>query len=125
MVVLDHRVVAPTVITAGKFYGRRLVYAARHHFRDVGLPRRRESAGCVDADGKFRSGEGAHDICKCLSAIRADASGMEVNDVPVIELQVHPAAGRKAGFFAGRDSEELRWMATELRRALNVPAERN
>lgn len=57
-----------------------------------------------------------------IAAIRADASGMEVNDAPIIELQIHPVVGKKAGYFAGRDEQELRWLATELRRALNVPA---
>ena len=60
-----------------------------------------------------------------IAAIRADASGMEVNDVPVIELQIHPIGGKKTGFFAGRDAQELRWMATELRSALKVPAKGN
>jgi uncharacterized membrane protein YhaH (DUF805 family) len=57
-----------------------------------------------------------------IAAVRADASGMEVNNRPVIELQIHPVTGRKAGFFAGRDAHELRWVATELRKALAVPA---
>jgi hypothetical protein len=47
---------------------------------------------------------------------------MAVNNVPIIELQIHPRAGKTAGFFAGRDEPELRWLATELRRALAVPA---
>jgi len=55
-----------------------------------------------------------------ISTIRADASGMEVNGVPVIELQIHPVGGKKAGFFGGRDEQELRWMATELRHALRL-----
>lgn len=58
-----------------------------------------------------------------IAAIRADGSGMEVNHRPVPELQVHPVGGRKVGFFAGRPENELRWMAFELRRALEVPAE--
>jgi hypothetical protein len=57
-----------------------------------------------------------------IAAIRADASGMEVNDHPVIELQIHPCVGKKVGLLAGRKEEELRWMATRLRQALNVPA---
>jgi hypothetical protein len=57
-----------------------------------------------------------------IAAIRADASGMAVNDVPIIELQVHPAAGKKIGLLAGRDPSELRWMATELRKAVGVGA---
>lgn len=57
-----------------------------------------------------------------LAAVRADASGMEVNDRPVIELQIHPVAGKKCGLLAGRDEQELRWMATQLRRVLKIPA---
>jgi hypothetical protein len=57
-----------------------------------------------------------------MAAIRADSSGMAVNDRPVIELQIHPVAGKKVGLLAGRDENELRWMATRLRQALNVPA---
>jgi len=57
-----------------------------------------------------------------LSAVRADASGMEVNDRPVLELQIHPVGGKKRGLLAGRDEDELRWMATTLRRALKLPA---
>jgi len=57
-----------------------------------------------------------------LTAIRADASGMEVNDHPLIELQIHPRSGKKVGLLAGRNEEELRWIATRLRRALNLPA---
>ncbi|MBI3850137.1 MAG: hypothetical protein HY298_07590 [Verrucomicrobia bacterium] len=57
-----------------------------------------------------------------IAAVRADASGMAVNNVPVIDLQIHLASGKTFGFFAGRDDQELRWMATELRRVLNVPA---
>ncbi len=57
-----------------------------------------------------------------LSAVRADASGMEINERPVLELQIHPAVGGKVGFLAGRDEEELRWMAACLRHALDVPA---
>ena len=57
-----------------------------------------------------------------IAAIRADTSGMEINNAPVIELQIRPVNGKKVGFFSGRDQEELRWMASELRRALKVPA---
>lgn len=54
-----------------------------------------------------------------VADVRADASGMAVNNVPVIELQVHSKSGKKTGLLAGRDADELRWLATELRRALN------
>jgi hypothetical protein len=55
-----------------------------------------------------------------LLAVRAD-SGFEVNDRPVLELQVHPAEGKRWGMLAGRDDDELRWMATRLREALGLP----
>jgi hypothetical protein len=57
-----------------------------------------------------------------IAAVRADGSGMVVNDVPIIELQIHPVTGKKIGLFAGRSNDELQWIATELRRELNVPA---
>ena len=57
-----------------------------------------------------------------LSAVRADAGGLEVNERPVLELQFHPVGGKKWGLLAGRDEDELRWMATSLRRALQLPA---
>lgn len=68
-----------------------------------------------DKRREFRRGE--------IAAVRADASGMAVNDVPIIELQIHPVTGKKVGLFAGRDAGELRWMATELRHALGVGAD--
>jgi hypothetical protein len=37
-------------------------------------------------------------------------------------LQIHPVTSKKVGLFAGRDAGELRWMATELRKALGVGA---
>lgn len=57
-----------------------------------------------------------------LAAVRAGPSGMAINDVPVIELQVLPRDGRKFGLLSGRDTAELEWLATVLRRALNLPA---
>jgi hypothetical protein len=56
-----------------------------------------------------------------ISAICADRSGMEMNGVPVIELQIF-GSGKKSGFFAGRDDAELLWIASELRNALKVSA---
>jgi hypothetical protein len=57
-----------------------------------------------------------------IAAIRADASNIEVNHRRLLELQIHPATGKKVGLLTGRDDQELRWLATRLRRALNVPA---
>jgi len=61
-----------------------------------------------------------------VTAIRAGPSGMAMNDVPVLELQVHPNTGAKVGLLAGHDVDELRWLATVLRRNLDpekLPAE--
>jgi hypothetical protein len=38
-------------------------------------------------------------------------------------LQIYPRAGKKQGMLAGRDEEELKWLATRLRQALQVPAQ--
>lgn len=59
-----------------------------------------------------------------LAAIRANASGAEINNRPVIELQVHLRTGKKVGLLAGRDEAELRWIAARLRAALRVPPSR-
>lgn len=55
-----------------------------------------------------------------LRDIGVGPSGMEVNDRPVLELQFHPQVGKKLGLLAGRDVQELRWIATHLRRTLGV-----
>jgi hypothetical protein len=48
---------------------------------------------------------------------------MESNDVPILELQILPKRGQKFGLLAGRDNNELEWMATRLRRSLGVKSE--
>jgi hypothetical protein len=53
-----------------------------------------------------------------VARIAVGPSGMEVNEVPVLELQIQPKCGRKVGLLAGRDEAELHWLATRLRRAL-------
>lgn len=45
-------------------------------------------------------------------------SGTTINDKPVLELQVHLAAGGKRGFFPERRGDELRWLAAEIAHAL-------
>jgi hypothetical protein len=65
---------------------------------------------------EFRHGE--------IAAVRADASNVEVNHRRVLELQIHPVTGKKVGLLVGRDAEELRWMATELRKALGIATQR-
>lgn len=54
--------------------------------------------------------------------IRTGPSGMEMNNQPVIELQIHTDDGKKKGFLAGRDEDELKWLATRLRQEAGVPA---
>jgi hypothetical protein len=54
-----------------------------------------------------------------VEVIRIGPSGIEVNDVPVLELQIVPTKGTKVGLLAGRDVDELRWLATVLRQGLN------
>jgi len=53
-----------------------------------------------------------------IGSIRVGPSGMEVNDVPVLELQIHRPGGKKLGLLAGREREDLNWLAYELRTRL-------
>ncbi len=55
-----------------------------------------------------------------ITAVVIGPSGMEVNEVPILELQIHPRTGRKTGFLAGRNDAELQWLAAVLRQALGV-----
>jgi hypothetical protein len=58
-----------------------------------------------------------------IDRIVCGASGMEVNDRPVLQLQIHGNSRGKFSVLTGRDDAELRWIAATLRRALQ-PAER-
>lgn len=58
-----------------------------------------------------------------LTDVCTGPSGMSVGGEPVIELQVIPRDGKKCGVLGGRDEEELRWLATLLRRALRFGPE--
>jgi hypothetical protein len=55
-----------------------------------------------------------------IANVCAGVSSMEQNHHPVPELQVHLVSGKKVGFLLGRDPEELRWIATELRNSLGL-----
>jgi hypothetical protein len=57
-----------------------------------------------------------------LDEICVGSSGMEVNDVPIQELQIHPGDGTKFGCLSQLDDEELRWIAGELNQALQLSA---
>ena len=55
-----------------------------------------------------------------IAEICVGFSGMEVNDVPVNELQIHPHRGNKFGMLSQRDDFELEWIAAELNEALAI-----
>ena len=54
-----------------------------------------------------------------VQSVIVGPSGMAVNEVPVLELQIH-ALGKKKGLLAGHDDEELYWLADEIMRALHA-----
>ena len=55
-----------------------------------------------------------------LATIGVGDSGLEINDVPVQELQVHVTDGETHGFFSNLTKDELLWLATHLRQATAV-----
>lgn len=55
-----------------------------------------------------------------VASVHVGPSGMEINEQPVLELQVVSADGDKFGLLAGRDVEELEWLAHETRQSLHL-----
>jgi hypothetical protein len=56
-----------------------------------------------------------------IAAIRVGPSGMEVNNAPVMEIQIVPrGAGKKIGLLASRSNDELEWIAAMLRKTMHV-----
>ncbi len=53
-----------------------------------------------------------------IKSVRVGPSGMEVNDVPIPELQIYGDKTMLFGMLGGRDERELTWMATILRQAI-------
>jgi hypothetical protein len=53
-----------------------------------------------------------------VKTARVGPSGTEVNDEPVLELQLYGPDKKLFGMLGGRDVQELTWMATLLRQAL-------
>jgi hypothetical protein len=49
-----------------------------------------------------------------IAAIRVGPTGIRVNGVPVLELQIHDRSGQKMGLLAGRKVDELEWLVDEL-----------
>ena len=58
-----------------------------------------------------------------ISEICMGNSGMEVNDVPVKELQIHARNSSKFGCLSQLDADELAWIAGELNLALTLAPE--
>lgn len=55
-----------------------------------------------------------------IKSIRRDASGTKVNDVPLLNLQVHLREGKKIAMLGQLSNDELSWIASELREALGL-----
>ena len=56
-----------------------------------------------------------------LETIGVGPSGVEINDRPVMELQIQPKAGGKYGLLSERTDDELVWIAAELNQSLGRP----
>ncbi len=55
-----------------------------------------------------------------IEDVKVGSSGMEVNNVPVLELQIHGKDDKKFGLLSSRSSEELYWISGQVRRALKL-----
>lgn len=62
----------------------------------------------------------AHVAREDIATIRVGPSGVEVNDRPVMQLQVVRKTGQSVGLLGGRDLAELQWLASLLRRHYGV-----
>jgi hypothetical protein len=49
-----------------------------------------------------------------IADVRTGPSGLEINDKPVIELQIHLVSGKKVGLLGGRSEAELQWIARKV-----------
>ncbi len=57
-------------------------------------------------------------LCSEVETIALGPSGMEVNDVPVLQLQIASNDNVVFGMLTGRSEDELEWLAWMLRRAV-------
>ena len=69
--------------------------------------------------GPFRTTEQKIPLAT-IDTIRVGPSGIEVNDRPVMEIQIIPKSGKKIGLLSNRSSEEKAWLAYVLRQTLNA-----
>lgn len=56
-----------------------------------------------------------------IKKICVGPSGMQINDIPVNELEIHPYDGNKVGMLGQLSDDELEWIAAELNQALDLP----
>jgi hypothetical protein len=56
-----------------------------------------------------------------VQTVRVGPSGLEINNKPVMELQIVDAHGRKFSMLAGHREEDLVWLAQTLSRSLKLP----
>jgi hypothetical protein len=57
-------------------------------------------------------------VLDAIQDIRVGPSGTEINNRPVMELQILPVAGKKIGLLWNRPREEQDWVAYLLRNAV-------
>jgi hypothetical protein len=67
--------------------------------------------------GPFRTSERKVPLAG-IDTIRVGPSGMEVNDRPVMEVQIIPRQGRKIGLISNVTMDEMNWLAWTLRQPL-------
>jgi hypothetical protein len=58
-----------------------------------------------------------------IAAIGPSSTGNSINEFHVFELRVQLTDGQEATFLGGRERDELAWMATLLRRRLDLPGD--
>ncbi|TVQ52932.1 MAG: hypothetical protein EA377_09150 [Phycisphaerales bacterium] len=70
-----------------------------------------------------RFGTSLHELRRAdIRAIKCEHGTMELDDKPILELNVHHGKSECLTLFVGRDADELQWIAWELRRTLGLIA---
>lgn len=91
----------------------------------INMGRRQAVLAVVDDSLQFLQvgpfGRRRHEWARAeIADIAVGPSGLEVNDVPIMELQVRTTAGKKHGMLSQRQLAELVWIATVVRHELHV-----
>jgi hypothetical protein len=58
-----------------------------------------------------------------IASVHIGAGSMEVNDVPIKELKIQPVGEIAVGMFSQLDDEEIRWLAQQLSKELDLRPE--